>query len=116
MLAPERASLVGGFGRAHALAAGDLLTPVDAGLAAIEAGAVAHVNEDHADAVALYAEGLLGLGPGPWRLVGIDPLGLDLMRGEEAARLWLDPPLSGPEDVRPRLVALARRAREAAGG
>src|SRR5690606_34437101 len=53
-LEPVSASLNGGFGKAYALTAQDLLTDVaelDA-IAAAEPGAVSHMNEDHADAIA----------------------------------------------------------------
>ena len=37
-----------------------------------EAGIVSHMNEDHADAVQLYAAKLLGLPGGGWTMTGID--------------------------------------------
>ena len=49
-----------------------------AALAEVEAGAVAHMNEDHADAFGLYATGLLGAKAGDWRAIGLDPDGLDM--------------------------------------
>ena len=54
-LEPQSASLNGGFGKAYALTAADLLSSSDPALAAAEEHAVEHMNEDHADAVALYA-------------------------------------------------------------
>src|SRR5262245_24284046 len=56
------AHLNGGFARAADLKAGDLLTSLsDADeMLSAEEGAVAHINADHADAVRLYAEKLLG--------------------------------------------------------
>lgn len=106
----ERASLNGGFGRAYAPTPADLSTAEAAGLAEAEAGAVAHMNEDHADAIALYATRLLGLAEGPWRLSAMDAEGLDLAHGDETARLWLDPPLASAAEMRSRLVALVREA------
>ncbi len=110
-LAPERAQLNGGFAKAYRLAAEDVLSPTDAALAAMEAEAVAHMNADHADAVKLYAEALLGRETGDWRLVGLDTEGLDLAAGDATARLWFDPPLAGAEELRRRLAALAKEAR-----
>lgn len=110
------ASLNGGFGKAHALARDDLLTPVVPGLAEMEADAVAHMNEDHADALALYAEHLAGQAAGQaWRLVGFDAEGLDLASGAGRARVWFEPALEAAEGLRPRLVAMAKRARGAQG-
>jgi len=57
----ERAHLVAGFGKIRWLSAAELAVPVPAGLAESEDGIVRHMNEDHADAVQLYAGKLLGL-------------------------------------------------------
>lgn len=105
-----RASLNAGFGRAYALGGDDVATAV-AGLAALadmETGAIKHTNDDHAEAVARYAQlaGAEGVG---WRISGIDPEGLDLARSDETARLWFDEPLKSAADLRPVLVTLARR-------
>ncbi|MDD3446729.1 MAG: pyridoxamine 5'-phosphate oxidase family protein, partial [Zavarzinia sp.] len=55
-MAVERVHLVAGFGRIHWIDGADFLFDADAALAGAEAGIVAHMNEDHADAVALCAE------------------------------------------------------------
>ncbi|MFP4519322.1 MAG: HugZ family protein [Oceanicaulis sp.] len=110
---PSAASFVAGFGRAHALNRTDLTTPglIDADLARSEAGAVEHMNDDHADAVALYATAHLGEAPGAWALAGIDASGLDLRLEDRLRRLWFDAPLSSADEMRPRLVQLAKAAR-----
>jgi len=108
-----RASLNGGFGRAYAMTAGDVLTDL-AGLEALlesEAGAVAHMNEDHADAVELYARAFCDAEAGPWQLAGLDPEGLELVLGDRVERLWFASPLTAPEEMRARLVQLAKDAR-----
>lgn len=106
-------SLNGGFGRAYRMAAEDLLTDLSAfpDFAEREAGAVEHMNADHAEAVALYATKLCGAKDGAWRLIGIDPEGLQLALGDELVRLTFPTPLKGPEDLRSRLVELAKEAR-----
>jgi len=106
-------SLNGGFGRAYHMARTDLLIDLSAfpNFAEFEAGAVEHMNEDHAEAVALYATKLCGAREGAWRLVGIDPEGLQLALGDELRRLPFAKPLTGPEELRTRLVALAQEAR-----
>ncbi|MEO1329767.1 MAG: DUF2470 domain-containing protein [Pseudomonadota bacterium] len=112
-LAVEGGALNGGFGKAYALTAEDLIAaPVDPAFEAMEPDAVAHMNEDHADALALYATRLLGRPDGAWRIACLDPEGLDLVDGDAIARLWFEPPLAAPDELRPRLVALAKRARE----
>ncbi|GAB4576681.1 MAG: HugZ family protein [Roseibium sp.] len=108
-----RASLNGGFGRAFELGRDDLLTPVgDTGdWAAMDEGATAHMNEDHGEAIKLYAEVLLKAEPAKWRLACLDPEGLDLVAGDRVERLWFRTRLSEPGDLRPALVALAAQAR-----
>ena len=56
-------------------------------LIAAEASAVAHLNDDHRDALALYATALAGLPPGAWRATGLDPEGIDLAAGDLTARV-----------------------------
>lgn len=106
-------SLNGGFGRAYRMGRDDLLTDLSnfPGFEEFEAGAVEHMNEDHAEAVALYATKLCGGREGSWRLVGIDPEGLQLALGDDILRLTFPEPLKGPQDLRPLLVALAQQAR-----
>jgi len=111
----KRARLNGGFGKAYELAKADLLTvlgDVD-GWQAMEEGAVEHMNDDHADAIKLYAEVLCKGESATWRLSGLDPEGLDLVAGDRIERLWFDDPLERPADLRPVLVELAKKARSA---
>ncbi len=110
-LAPSRAALNGGFARAYDLTSEHLATGPMPELAEMEEGAVAHMNEDHLDAIKLYAEVLLGEPEGDWRIATLDAEGLDLVHGDRVARLWFEPPLRCAEELRPRLVALAKRAR-----
>ncbi|MEJ8575034.1 HugZ family protein [Microbaculum marinum] len=110
-MAVEAAHLVAGFGRIVTIAGTDLLVDAPPSLADGEAGAVAHMNEDHADAVQLYATRLLGLPDGPWKLTGLDPHGLDMSCAGRSARLDFDAPIDGPGKLRQTLVALAGQAR-----
>lgn len=111
----QRASLNGGFGRAYELEAGDVLSDCSQAQTLVEAedGAVAHMNDDHAEAIELYATKLLGGEDGAWRLSGVDPDGADLMLGDRALRLPFDEPVTTPDALRKTLVALAGRARGA---
>jgi heme iron utilization protein len=105
----SRASLNGGFGKAYALTASDLATPLDgvAALSEIEDGAVEHMNTDHVVAIERYAE-RVGEEPAGWRISTIDPEGLDLISGDRVARLWFDNPLASAAELRPVLVSLAK--------
>ena len=106
--------LVAGFGRIVALAPADILTDVGGAddLLAAEEGAVAHMNEDHRDALRLYATRLLGLPDGEWRTTGADPDGIDLRAGPLRGRLAFPEPATTPGDLRRTLVDLVRKARE----
>src|SRR5262249_11564957 len=109
----ERAHLVAGFGKIRWLSADDLLVAPTAGLAEAEPGIVAHMNEDHADALQLYAGKLLGLPGSGWRMTGIDAEGIDLRQGGQVARLAFEAPLAMASQARKVLVDLVARARMA---
>jgi len=112
-LALEGAHYIGGFGRIFDLAPGDVLVSLQGAESLIEAepGIVAHMNDDHADAVELYALALTGGDPGPWRMTGIDPEGCDIARGTDARRVLFATPVLTPQDARKELVRLAEEAR-----
>ncbi len=107
----ERASLNGGFGKAYEMTAQDVTTPTLPDLAALEPEAVTHMNDDHLDAIQLYAAAAGASGDG-WTIATLDAWGMDMVRGDEIVRLPFDPALTSAEDLRPRLVALAKRARQ----
>jgi putative heme iron utilization protein len=107
------AHLVAGFGRIADLKKDDLLTDIGGAeaLAAAEEAALAHMNEDHRDAIALYATKLLGDEAGSWRIVSLDPEGCDLMQGERVRRLEFPQRVTDAGALREVLVRLAREAR-----
>lgn len=109
----ERASLNGGFGKAYALKRQDLVLPEEAwsAIADWEEGAVDHMNEDHQEAISLYAKVLLKQTGDKWSLASLDPEGMDLRAGDRMVRLWFDTLLSEPGTLRPVLVELAKKAR-----
>ena len=113
-LAVEGAHYIGGFGRIFGLAPDELLVPLDGADALVEAepGIIAHMNEDHADAIALYATVLSGASPGPWRMVGIDPEGCDLVLCGDALRISFGERVATPAEARKALIRLAAEARE----
>jgi heme oxygenase (biliverdin-IX-beta and delta-forming) len=107
------AHFIGGFGRIHDLPRSDLLIDVAGAEALIEnePGIVGHMNEDHADAIELYATRLLGGAPGAWRMTGIDPEGCDLVLGARALRLVFATRITNGEEARRELVRLVGEAR-----
>jgi putative heme iron utilization protein len=108
-----RAHLVAGFGRIVDLKSTDILTDIADAKALIEAeaDAIAHMNNDHADACRLYATRLLGAEDGDWRCVGIDPEGIELQNGRVALRLPFPRRISAPGPLRATLRELAEEAR-----
>ena len=106
--------LNGGFARAARLSAEELLTDLRGAedLVAAEAEAVAHMNEDHAEAIRLYATRLIGRRDGSWRLTGLDPEGCDLVLSETARRLEFPQRVNTGDELRKAMVSLAKQARE----
>lgn len=105
--------LNGGFARAASLSAADLRTDLLGAEALVEAeaGALAHMNEDHREALELYATGLAGAAPGAWRTTGLDPEGIDLMLGDRTARVVFPQRVNHPKELRLLLKNLADQAR-----
>lgn len=104
---------VGGFARAERIKAGELApdpTALEA-IAAAEAEIIQHVNDDHSDAVAAIAQGLLGGDPGDWRLVAVDVDGCDLSDGNRSVRLAFLTQVSDAGGVRAALIRAAREGR-----
>jgi len=109
----EQAHLNGGFGRAAAVAADELLTSlVDAAdLIVAEPAAVGHINADHAQVVALLAQAFGRCGRGNWRATGIDPEGLDLAKDDEICRVAFPATVTSSGQLRQVLMELAAEAR-----
>jgi putative heme iron utilization protein len=105
--------LVAGFGRIVTLTRAQVLTDISgaADVLAGEASAVAHMNEDHMEANALYATKLLGGADGAWRITGLDPDGADLALGDATLRLPFPERVTSATALRKTLVALVGEAR-----
>jgi heme oxygenase (biliverdin-IX-beta and delta-forming) len=113
LIRPSGTHLVAGFGRIVDLKPTAFLTDVsDAGaLLEAEPDAIAHMNEDHRDAMNLYATRLLGAEAADWRCTGCDPDGIDLQAGGKTLRLDFPERVTGPGELRKMLVRLADEAR-----
>lgn len=113
----ERAHFVGGFGRAVWIDDG-LTVPaaVAEAMAEAEIPVIEHMNADHSDAVTALAHGLLHQTGEGWKITALDVDGVTLLGadGETVEYLAFTPPLTGVDDIRGRLVALAGQARERA--
>ncbi|MCC0036741.1 MAG: HugZ family protein [Hoeflea sp.] len=109
-MAPESASLNGGFGKAFVLDSSDLLivSPAIADVGEIEPSAIDHMNTDHPDAVDTYARILGKSKKTGWKVCGIDCAGLDLANGDELLRIEFDAPLQQASGLRTKLAELSR--------
>lgn len=113
----EGGHLNGGFARARELAADELRTDLSGAeeLVAAEESAIAHLNADHREALALYATRLAGAPKGAWRATGLDPEGLDLAAGERALRVPFGRRVTGADALRRLLKEMADTARRQGG-
>jgi putative heme iron utilization protein len=107
------AHLVAGFGRIVDLAPAQILTDIADAAALLEAEVeiCAHLNDDHADTLRLYATRLMGAPDGAWRCVGCDPEGLDLQDGRRSLRVRFPRAVNAPGPLRQTLKQLAEQAR-----
>lgn len=112
-IVPSAAHLVAGFGRIIDLAPAQFLTEIgDAGeLLEAEQGAVEHMNEDHREAMNLYATKLLGAENADWTCTGCDPDGMDMQAGATVLRLDFPDRVTSGGALRKMLVRLAGEAR-----
>jgi hypothetical protein len=110
---PLGAHLVAGFGRIVDLQPGQFLTELSDATALLEAeqGAVEHMNEDHRDAMNLYATKLLGAEAADWHCTGCDPDGIDMQAGDKTLRMDFPERVTNGNELRKMLVRLASEAR-----
>jgi putative heme iron utilization protein len=112
-IVPAGLHLVAGFGRIIDLAPGQFLTDLAGaeGLLEAEPGAVEHMNEDHREAMNLYATRLLGAQSADWRCIGCDPDGMDMQADRTSLRLDFPERVTSGAELRKLLVRLAGEAR-----
>ena len=112
-IAPSGLHLVAGFGRIIDLKPAQFLTDISDAAALLDAeqGAVEHMNEDHRDAMNLYATKLLGAEAADWRCTGCDPDGMDMQAGGQTLRLDFPERVTSGGELRKMLVRLAGEAR-----
>jgi putative heme iron utilization protein len=112
-IVPSGLHLVAGFGRIIDLKPAQFLTDISDAAALLEAeqGAVEHMNEDHREAMNLYATKLLGAEEADWRCTGCDPEGMDMQADGATLRLDFPERVTSGGDLRKMLVRLAGEAR-----
>jgi heme iron utilization protein len=111
-LRPTSIHGVAGFGRIETLVPDEVFPPVGE-METLETSAIAHMNQDHDEAIHLYATKILGGQPGPWRILAIDPDGADLGLNEQSLRMDFHTPVFTAEDLRQKFAELAYEARKA---
>jgi heme iron utilization protein len=110
---PSGAHLVAGFGRIIDLKPEQFLTDLSGaeGLSQVEPDAVEHMNQDHREAMNLYATKLLDADSADWRCTGCDPDGIDMQAGNNTLRLDFPERVTSGTELRKMLVRLAGEAR-----
>ncbi|MFZ5560928.1 MAG: HugZ family protein [Pseudomonadota bacterium] len=110
-LTPRRCRFIGGFGRIHWLGLEAVLKP-NPFAGAHEAGIVAHMNADHADALAHYCR-QAGVAPEQAApvMAGIDGEGIHIRLGARILRIPFAAPVGTPAQARAALAALAGAGR-----
>jgi putative heme iron utilization protein len=110
---PAGAHLVAGFGRIVDLKPEQFLTDIRDAEALLEAeqDAVERMNEDHREAMNLYATKLLGADAADWSCTGCDPDGMDMQAGPKALRLDFPERVTTGTELRKILVKLVGEAR-----
>jgi putative heme iron utilization protein len=113
----ERVRWVGGYGRMDSTHAAAYHAAEPDPVAATAMYAVAHLNEDHEDALLDMARALAGYTDATAaRCTAADRYGLDLVahtpRGRAQTRVGFAEPIAEPSGLRAATVALTRRARE----
>lgn len=109
-LTPSTIHGVAGFGRIETHAPAHVF-PSAAEMEALEMSAIEHMNQDHADAVHLYATKILRGQPGPWRVSAVDPDGADLNLKEQSLRIEFHDPVFTADALREKFAELAYQAR-----
>jgi putative heme iron utilization protein len=114
----ERVHYVGGFAAAIWLKKRRAILAANhyKAIAGMEAGALEHMNSDHRDAVANYGTRLLGKRGKHWRMIGIDPEGVDLACGHGVHRLDFKTLVTDAGAMRAQLASLAAEAKKAPKG
>ena len=115
-LEPSSLRYVGGFGRMSWVTADDYRAAEPDPLADSAAGILAHMNDDHGEAVLSYARALAGVSDATSAtMTAVDRYGFDLATltpgGPRAVRLAFDAPVATSDEVRREMVVLVKRAR-----
>lgn len=117
----ESLRYIGGYGRMSWVSAEDWYGAAPDPLAASAKGMIDHMNDDHADALVLYAKAFTSAHDATEvTMTAIDRYGFEMTvttpRGRGPARLAFEQELATPKDARVALVALVGEARKKLSG
>ncbi|MCX7892401.1 MAG: DUF2470 domain-containing protein [Burkholderiales bacterium] len=108
-IAPVFVRHIGGFGAIRSISPASYAPP-EHRLAEVEDGIVAHMNADHAEALARYCRRVHGLAPAVAQMLGIDCDGFDVRADGRILRFDFDAPVTSAGEAREALVRLAKEA------
>ncbi len=105
----------GGFGKAADFQASEILLDIQNAhkLLENEADILEHLNSDHSGTSSVLAVHFAKKVQGNWQVSGLDSEGLDLMAGDETARICFRQTILNPQDLRACLIDMAAKARSA---
>ena len=111
LLQPVKYRYIGGFGRIHWAEPQTVVNPFSP---EVEADMVEHMNQDHADALPLYAKlaNIVVADNVAISMTGIDSLGFHLRIGEKIIYISFPQAVNSPQQVRQTLVELLKIARQ----
>lgn len=117
-LEPIALRYVGGFGRMSWVTAADYLAAEPDPLAGAAAGILAHMNEDHGEAMIAYARAFARMPEATAAsMTAVDRYGFELAvttpAGPRATRLAFDAPMTTTDEVRKAMVVMVKAARAA---
>ena len=112
---------IGGYGRMSWIAPDDWQAAEADPLAPYAAGAIAHMNADHADAIVLYCKAFSkATEVTSATMSGVDRYGFDMSartpKGPRPVRVAFARPVTTPDELRAALVAMAKDARSRLAG
>lgn len=116
-LSVQKVRYIGGFGRMSWVDESTYRVAQPDRIAVGSAGAVEHMNEDHADALLDYVRAFAEIeNPAGARMVALDRYGFDIQakvdgQREQLVRVHFDEPLEKPGQVRRAMVSLVEKAR-----
>jgi len=107
---------IGGYGRMSWVEADDWHAAEPDPLASAAAGIIAHMNDDHADALPLYCNAFSrASGIAEASMTGVDRYGFEMSaitpEGPRPVRVAFPAPVATPQEVRTALVAMLKAAR-----